>query len=173
MFILRRLGLALGLFVAAITSQLPEYAQQYRQRLGGAIDEINRMLADFDADASRENMTRRQGIETLRRNPDRFISQRGLRLEESEARVARLDDQLKDFQQAGSFGRLAVMAREYDAGIAARAWESFEPAMPLTIEGFVAAAAGFFGALALWRMILWPLNRRRRRRKLQPGEFHA
>ena len=43
LFVLRRLGLAIGLLVAAVASQAPEFAQQYRQRLGGAIDEINRM----------------------------------------------------------------------------------------------------------------------------------
>jgi len=173
MFILRRLGLAIGLLVAAVTSQLPEYAQQYRQRLGGAIDEINRMLADFDADAAREHMTRAQGVEALRRNPDRFVSQRGLRLAESKARVIRLDDQLKGFEKAGSFGRLVAMARDYDAGIAARAWESFEPALPLTLEGLVAALSGFFAALAIWRMVLWPLNRRRRRSVLHSGVSRA
>lgn len=162
MFILRRLGLAFGLLAAAIFSQLPEFAQQYRQRLGGAVDEIARMLADFDLDAANNRMTRDQAVDALRNNPDNLVSQRGVRLRQSEERVRRLDEQLKAFQSAGSFGRLVVLARDYDSGIAARAWNVFEPAMPLTIEGFTAAAAGFFGALGLWRLMLWPMNRRRR-----------
>ena len=30
-----------------LTSQLPEFAQQYRQRLGGAIDALEQVMTDF------------------------------------------------------------------------------------------------------------------------------
>jgi len=162
LFVLRRLGLAIGLLVAAVASQAPEFAQQYRQRLGGAIDEINRMLAEFDQDSTNNRMTRSEGVEHLRRSPDNLVSQRGVRVQQSEERVARLETQLKDFQSAGSFGRLAVLARDFDRGIASRAWASFEPATPLTMEGLVTAAVGFLTGLGLWKMIIWPLTRRRR-----------
>ena len=36
----RRLALAIGLVFAIIAAQAPEFAQQYRQRLGGALDEL-------------------------------------------------------------------------------------------------------------------------------------
>ena len=47
--ILRYFALAVALAAGLVTSQLPEFSQQYRQRLGGAIDELSRILADFDA----------------------------------------------------------------------------------------------------------------------------
>jgi len=166
MFILRRIGLFFALLAAALTSQLPEFAQQYRQRLGGAIDEINRMLAEFDQDAANSRMTRAQGVEHLRQNPDSLVSMRGVRIQQSEERVTRLETQLKDFQSAGSFARIAVFMKDFDRGIASRAWDAFEPATPLTLEGLVAAFTGFFAGLGLWKMILWPVDRRRRRLKL-------
>ena len=43
--ILRRLAFAVSLLLGALASQLPEFAQQYRQRLGGAIDELQRIVA--------------------------------------------------------------------------------------------------------------------------------
>ena len=55
---LRWLGrLAVGIAAAAgalTASQLPEFAQQYRQRLGGALEELRQVVADFDADAERQ-----------------------------------------------------------------------------------------------------------------------
>jgi len=44
--------------LALAGSQIPEFAQQYRQRLGGAIDELNRMIAQFDSEAAGQSLTR-------------------------------------------------------------------------------------------------------------------
>ncbi len=59
--ILKRLVFALALFLATLASQVPEYAQQYRQRLGGAVDELTRIIAAFDADAARLAISRETG----------------------------------------------------------------------------------------------------------------
>ena len=68
---MRALGrLIVGLAAAggALTaSQLPEFTQQYRQRLGGAVDELLRVVADFDADAARNPLT---GEARFRRTDD-------------------------------------------------------------------------------------------------------
>ena len=48
--ITRTLVLAGGVAGAAILSQFPEYAQQYTQRLGGAVDALGQVVADFDDD---------------------------------------------------------------------------------------------------------------------------
>ena len=37
-----------GLALAIVLSQFPEYAQQYTQRLGGAVDELRVITEDFD-----------------------------------------------------------------------------------------------------------------------------
>ena len=47
--ILRALTLAGGLTGAAVSSQFPEFSQQYTQRLGGAVDALAVVVADFDA----------------------------------------------------------------------------------------------------------------------------
>jgi len=159
--ILRTLAIAGGFAAAVSMSQAPEYAQQYRQRLGGAIDELARVLAEFDADAARYGMSREQGITRLSQNPDAFVSDRGLRLREDSARLARLQRQLAEFQSAGPFSRMAVLARDLDPAIAGRTWENFEPAAPLTMEGAVMAGAGFLTGFGLVQLLAWPMRRRR------------
>ncbi|MEC7965452.1 MAG: DUF2937 family protein, partial [Pseudomonadota bacterium] len=49
--IVRTLTLIAGLSGAAVTAQFPEFSQQYAQRLGGAVDELTAVVADFDASA--------------------------------------------------------------------------------------------------------------------------
>ena len=49
--LLRRLALAIGLVCGLLGTQAPEFAQQYRQRLAGAVDELSRVVATFDAEA--------------------------------------------------------------------------------------------------------------------------
>ena len=141
--ILRRLALCLGLALGFLASQGAEYGQQYRQRLGGAADELNRMLAEFDADAARLGLTREQGVARLLANADELARVRGERLREDGARAARLSRQLAAFETAGPLARLVVLARDFDAPVAARAWAAYEPAAPVTGEGLTLAAFGF------------------------------
>jgi hypothetical protein len=148
--ILRRLAFCLGLALAFVASQGAEYAQQYRQRLGGAADELNRMLADFDVDSARLGLTREQGVARLLSNADELARARGERLREDSARAARLSRQLAAFETAGPIARIVVLARDFDGPIAARAWAAYEPAAPVTGEGLALAGFGFltgWGAL--------------------------
>lgn len=160
--IVRALAVMAGLAGGVTASQLPEYSQQYRQRLGGAIDELSRIMAEFDADAARHGMTREQGIGRLSANGDAFVSERGVRLREDSARLARLQRQLEIFQTSGPFRRMAVMASDIDQATARRAWANFEPGVPVTLEGAALAGAGFLTGYGAFSFILWPVTRRRR-----------
>ena len=59
----RMLTGATVLVAAVTTSQLPEFAQQYRQRLGGAVDELRTIVQRFDADAQAAGMDRTQALD--------------------------------------------------------------------------------------------------------------
>ena len=171
--VVRTIALFIGIVAAVCASQAPEYAQQYRQRLGGAIDELKRFLADFDADAAREGITREQGVARLRANDDLFVRERGDQTAEISAREARLETQLNDFARAGPFRRLEMFVRDYDPAIARRAYESFEPAVPVTSEGFVGGFIGFVFGVGLTRVLAWPLTRRYARRPGEPARARA
>jgi hypothetical protein len=161
--ILRYLAFAIALVTGVFTSQLPEFAQHYRQRMGGAIDELNRMLADFDADAARLSLTREQAIVRMKTNPDELVRWQGARVQENSARVVRIEQQLKDFASAGSLVRIGVLLRDFDAGVARRAANTYEPGVPVTGEGAVTTV---FGAIVGWlfaRLLFLPAMLRKRR----------
>jgi hypothetical protein len=160
---LRRIAALIGLFFAIVASQLPEYAQQYRQRLGGAIDELNVLIERFNAEAAQSGMNENQGITHLQQSDDRFVQQRGDQMRDTIIRRDRLERQAQDFAKAGAVGRMLVLAEDFDPKIAARAYQAYEPAVPTTSEGLIAAVVGFIFGGGLIHLVAWPIRRRRRR----------
>ena len=141
--IARTVGLAFGLLGGLVASQAPEFGQQYRQRLGGAIDELNRVVTRFDEDARATGQERDSAIDQLRQNPDRLTSLQGAAMRANIERRDRLEGQRQAFAEAGPFARLGLLLREGDTDLARAAYRDFEPAVPTTQEGFVTAAIGF------------------------------
>ena len=162
--ILRALTLAGGLTGAAGLSQFPEFSQQYMQRLGGAVDELGRFVAEFDADAASLDVSREQALIQMRHG-GAMGAVRADTMENTFARHARLSADLTALQGAGPFTRAYEMRRFSDGEIASRAWQAYKPAVPLTFEGSVFAGAGFLGGLALVGGLLALLRGLFRRRK--------
>ncbi|MEZ0172177.1 DUF2937 family protein [Microvirga sp. TS319] len=165
--IVRIIAFGLGILGGVTASQLPEYSQQYRQRLGGAIDELNRVIAQFDAGAAANGETQESAIARLRSNPDDFVSRQGVAMEGNVDRLRRLQGHREVMMQAGPFARIAFMVRDGDRDVMEAAYRDFEPAMPVTEEGLLATAAGFiavWGSLLLLAGFVRSLRRRSRAR---------
>ena len=148
--------LAGGLAGAATLSQFPEFSQQYVQRLGGAVDELSRMISDFDADAAREEMSRSEALVDLAQG-GQMGARRAATMTTTIYRYERLSSDLAALQSRDPIQRALLADKLMDREIAARAWENYRPALPLTAEGGIFAAVGFgVAALALALVIgLW------------------
>jgi hypothetical protein len=164
----RILALAIGLLCALAASQLPEFAQQYRQRLGGAIEELGRVVGRFDDSAQASGLSRDQAIARLGEQPDPLVRREGEAMSGAAERLVQLRRQRDDLAGAGSFERLLVFVRQVDPGLARATYLDFEPAVPATTEGVIAGAIGFIlgwgGMLFLAHIIRRLLPRRRRHR---------
>ena len=66
-----------GLGLAVALSQFPEYAQQYTQRLGGAVDELRVITEDFDRAAVAGGLDRAAALERYNASNDQFLAGRG------------------------------------------------------------------------------------------------
>jgi hypothetical protein len=159
----RRIALLIGLVFAVIASQLPEFAQQYRQRLGGALDELNAQVARFDADASQSGITRDEGVSRLQKSDDRFVQERGEQARDTITRRDRLQRQSEGFANAGPVTRLIILAGDFDPTVARGAYQTFEPGVPVTSEGIIAGIVGFLLGGGLTHLAARPLRRRWRR----------
>ncbi len=165
----RRFAMAIALIAGLIGSQGPEFAQQYRQRIGGALDELKRIVAEFDAEAASQHLTPSAGVRRLEDNSDPLARRRGEDIERTIERADRLQQQLQAMTAAGPLMRLVVMAEDFDPGVARRTLDDYEPAAPLTFE---AAAVGIVAAIFGWaatHLCAWPFRRRSRLRTQASG----
>jgi len=159
--ILRPVILIFSLLVGVAASQLPEFAQQYRQRLAGAVDELTRIVERFDADARAEGLTQDQALERYRQSGDGFLRRQGGSAAEVIARRDRLLAQQQELAGA-PFARIAPVVAHLDSELARRTLNDFEPAVPTTVEGAAFGGAGVvFGRLLASLLGLSPRRRRR------------
>ena len=164
--LLRRFALAVGLLCGLVGAQAPEFAQQYRQRLAGSVDELTRVVATFDAEAHAKSLTPDAAIARLKQNADPLAQERGRDMADDKVRLNHLHDALLAFTGAQPVKRLLAVAETFDAQTARRAWGDFAPAVPTTAEGFVVAfACALLGWLAT-HLSLWPARRRAARKRL-------
>ena len=152
---LRRTLIVLIGFAGGLTgSQFPEFAQQYRQRLGGALDELRQVVADFDADAAQNGLTRAAALATYGRSPEPFLRDRGVTMAGVMRRFESLSEQRAKLELASPLTRPVVVLRAPDERVIKGAWADFELDVPVTNAGIVWAAAGAatFG-LAAWLVV--------------------
>lgn len=159
--VFNRLAVLIALLIGALVSQLPEYAHQYKQRLGGAIDELRQILQRFDTDAAQLGMDRAQGIVRLEGQLDAFVRGRGVQMSEIAARLDRLERQMQDFDDPKPLGELTALVENFDPGVAQAAYQDFTPALPVTTGGIVSGLVGFAGGWSLLHLCAWPVRRRR------------
>lgn len=154
--------MAVGLLLAVVFSQAPEFVQQYRQRLGGALDELRRTVAQFDAEAAAQSLSRDAGIARLESNTDPLVQARGTDLQGAVDRERRLEMQDRDFAEAGPIERYWVFLERLDPELASQTYAIYQPAVPVTAAGFAAGALGLVAGYGGMRLVASPFRRRRR-----------
>jgi hypothetical protein len=170
--ILRSLALVIALAGAVAASQIPEFAQQYRQRLGGAVDELARMLDNFDHDAEASGTDRAGGLAIMARNSEPLVRAQAVTMANTIIRYDRLLKQQAAFQASAPFVRLTAFFQDFDRPLVESTLRDYEPAVPTTSEGVVFAFLGFFvvyGFLAFLGAIFRPRRRRHRHHHPPPS----
>ena len=162
---LRRIALAIGLLCGLVATQFPEFAQQYRQRLAGAIDELSRVVGVFYDEAAQHSLTPPAAITRLKDNPDPLARERGADVENDIGRLDRLKAALAAFRDSGPLRRLVAFASDFDLDTARRAWSDFEPAVPTNVEAFAIGGLGLIGGWAATHLCAWPIRRHLRKRR--------
>ncbi|MEZ2129069.1 MULTISPECIES: DUF2937 family protein [unclassified Sinorhizobium] len=158
----RATGVVMALLGALTFSQAPEFSQQYRQRLGGALDELRVIISDFDDEARRYNLDRDQALALYDSSREDFIRARGSSMRSTFARYRRLSDQLSRLSGTPPLWRPIVVFSEPDAMIVKNAWKDFAPAVPVTVSGFAWGAAGALSLSAIAGLITLPGRRHKR-----------
>lgn len=129
---------------AALCSQVPEFVQQYLQRLGGHRDEAARLLLRLRAQGAGG------GDATL---------------VATEERATELARDLQAISGADEFMRPIVFFQHIDPEIARAALDAFRPAVPLTPAGLLYAGVGLLLGIILLHLIVAPVAWLWRRRR--------
>jgi len=162
----RAVAIVGGLGLATALSQFPEYAQQYTQRLGGAVDELRVIVEDFDRAATQGGLDRRQALERYSASADSFLAGRGESMSRTFERYEQLSRTLAEIEGADPVERFRNLPLYLDTDIGQRTLENYAPAVPVTMEGVLYAGGGFVvGYLVLsgiWRFLSLPFKRKRR-----------
>jgi hypothetical protein len=160
-------ALAFGVAGALGLSQAPEFSQQYRQRLGGAMDELARVVVEFDADAAKNGLTRELALATYQQSDQQFLKDRGARMASTIGRMELLSAQARWFETLPPLVRPVALARGYDEALMAGMWRDYEPGVPLTTDGAVWAGGGFLLAAGMLGLLTMPFARWKRRRQIR------
>ncbi|WPZ35340.1 DUF2937 family protein [Thalassobaculum sp. OXR-137] len=132
-------------------SQVSSFVDAYAQRLGGAVDELDRQVTAHRTEAAAQNLTLEAYLERHRTNADPAIQGSGRRLT---AMVQRLDDlraARAELMEAGPWTRPAVALRHSDSEILGNAYAEWRPG--LTID----PRWGLVGAVLAW-MLFWAVS---------------
>ncbi len=166
----RVLTLSVALVSGVATSQLPEFAQQYRQRMGGAIDALEEVKADFVADAAATSLSVSAALEHMAQSADELVQLRGESIGRSLDRLTDLKEQQLAMTTAAAFERVWIFVKQPDVKLSQATWSDFEPAVPVTVEGGVLAGIGFATGWLFLR-VLGLAGRVRRRKRHQNKQF--
>ena len=159
----RKAGVVLTTLAGVIVGgQVPEFAQQYRQRLGGAVDELASVAKGFDRDAASQGLARDGALERMARTDDAFTRNRAASMDRTLRRFERLRRQQADLEATDPVLRPLAVARVPDRQVVAGTWMAFEPALPIGRAGLVWSGLGALAMLLLAGLLtsrrLWRRN---------------
>ena len=161
---MRFIAIILAVAAGIVASQAPEFAQQYRQRLGGEIDGLARVIDNFDNDSAAAGTDRPGGLALMARNTEPLVRDQAISMAQTIIRHERLSEQQTAFESRPPFVRLTVFVQDFDRPLVESTLRSFEPAVPATAEGVIFAAAGFLVIYVLLRVLGFLFSPRRRHR---------
>jgi len=151
-------------------SQMPEFIQQYLQRLGGHVDEARRQVEQYQTVATQSHETLDQLIAQTTSNADLAVSRLGHVMGDAVTRLQTLQSDQALISSAPPWKQPFVFLTHADSQIAHNTWHIFRPAVPVTFEGLVYAIAGLFLFLGVYHFLIRvPIRatyRRRRRNTL-------
>jgi hypothetical protein len=156
--ILNRIALFFAFVFGFASTQAPEFWQQYEQRLGGAIDELQAIVTQFDNNAAAQHLDEAQAIKRLEANSDPLAQGQGAEEQRIVDRLARLKKAQAAFHSTNVVSKWIALAENFDPTVAERAYAAYQPAVPTTSDGFISGLIGFVVGWILTHVISLPVR---------------
>lgn len=147
---LDRFFVVLGAFLG---SQIPEFLQQYVQRLAGHVDELKYIIDQLSQLASASNKSLEQYIQKFVHSSDLDFVKQGEFMQALVTRWQNLNDSLRSLAQSSYFERPFVFLKEMNYPIAQETFYSYQAGINLTLEGLGYTAIGIIVGILLYQLI--------------------
>lgn len=144
------------LFVVAgafIGSQIPLFMQQYRQRLAGHVDALQKLINQLHQIASISQKNLDQYIQKFKENSDPDFNRQGDFMQGIVVRLQELQQALEHLTQSPFWLRPYYFFKDIQSDIAQSTLDSFQAGFNLTVEGLCYAGGGMILGWALYQMI--------------------
>jgi Protein of unknown function (DUF2937) len=149
-WILDRVSAVIGAFIG---SQIPEFMQQYTQRLAGHVDELQRLVNQMRQVASYSNKTLEQYIHKFISSTDPDFARQGEFMQGMLSRWEELKQTLVHLTYSSAWIRPYIFLKELQYDIAHSTFVSFHPGINLSMEGIFYAGAGIVIGWTFYRMM--------------------
>lgn len=157
-WISRWLDRLLAVAGAFVFSQVPAFMQQYTQRLGGHLAELQRHLQELQRLAAASGKSLPQYIAKFANNPDPDFARQGELMQGLVHRYHQLSDSAQQLAQASPLMRPIVFVQHVQADIAKGTFDSFQAAFAFSLEGLLYACAGMMCGYLVYSLIVRFIN---------------
>lgn len=154
-----------GLIGLSSFSQAPEFSQQYRQRLGGAVQELGVVVDGFDKNATSALLTRDDALRKLKNSSEQFVQDRGNSMGKTINRFTKLEIQQSKLDSTNGYMQPIYVLQNPDLEIIKGVWSIYQPAIPLNKEGAVYGGIGGLFAMLLAQLGIGGWRRTRKQAK--------
>ena len=148
--LLDRLCVILGAFIG---SQIPQFMQQYSQRLAGHVDELHHLLNNLRQLATHSDKTLEQYIQKFATNADPDFAHQGEFMQQLVGRWQELEHALYHLVHSSIWARPYFFLKDLQTDIAQATLLSFQPGISLNLEGLCYAGAGVLIGLAFYHLV--------------------
>lgn len=138
---------------AVALSQAPLFMTQYMHQMAGHVAELQHQVTSVNQVAMQGGKSLESFILKFVTNPDPDFHAQGLLMQQMVHRWHKLSEGLYSLQHAAIWEKPFIFLKHFDSGVMHDTSRTFEPGVPLTLEGALYACVGLVLATCLFKLI--------------------
>ena len=143
---------------AIVFMQIPAFMVQYKQRLGGHVDELARVIGQYESAATEHGRVVENYIELhLNSDTNEFIST-GKLMTDNVERFHELSLSLQNLSEAAKTNKLFVFLRDIDLDIFKGTLRDFVPSISFNLDSILYCIVGLVISMSLYFLICKTLH---------------
>lgn len=152
------MGRLFSVIGAVLFSQFPNFVQAYLQRLGGHLDEIKRVIAQYEGAAKETGKTLKEYINIHLNSNSPEIVKTGQIISDHLSRADHLDKSMSAVANAGPFTKFISFVSNADWTIARETLSNYTPGLSFNLESVMYGLAGIIIGMILYFVIKAPVK---------------